>query len=192
MAFIILTASSGGNTQTFFDETTWSVDGGLSMPTGKAADAANLGFCVGFNGFYNFHPNLLIGARVGYNRWGGDEEKYEAGGDAADIDGHRSSFEILPQIRYLILPNEEEPINFFAQGGLGLYRMAYDIKVDYKSDELHDFSRDDASFELGICLGGGITLERGGLMYEIRPMYHIVFTEGDSFTYFTVTGGIAF
>jgi hypothetical protein len=192
LALVLLAAASNGGAQTFLDETTCAVDGGLSLPTGSAGDAANLGFCIGFSGFYNFRPNLLIGARLAYNRWGADEETYEVGGIAADADGHWSSFEIVPQVRYLIMPDETKYINFFAQGGLGLYRMAYDIDVDFKSDAIHDISVDDSSFELGICLGGGISLERGGMMYEIRPMYHIVFTEGDSFTYFAVTGGVAF
>ncbi len=190
LTFVIFAAASSA--QTFLDETTFSVDGGISLPTGDAGERANLGFCVGFNGFYEFRTNVLIGARVGYNRWGADEETFEATGHAADVDGHWSSFEIVPQVRYLIMPDETKIINFFGQAGLGLYRMAYDVKVDYTDDEIDDFSRDDASFDLGFCIGAGISLARGGFIYEIRPMYHIVFTEGDSFTYFAVTGGFAF
>jgi hypothetical protein len=190
LAFVVLASAS--NAQTFLDETSFSVDGGLSIPTGDAGEKANLGFCVGFNGFYEFRPNVLIGARVGYNRWGADEEIYENTGFAADADGHWSSFEIVPQVRYLIMPDETKAINFFGQAGLGLYRMAYDVEVDFTDDAIDDFKHDDATFELGFCIGGGISMARGGFNYEIRPMYHIVFTEGDAFTYFAVTGGFVF
>ena len=191
-SFMVLAAASSGGAQTFFDETTWSVDGGLSLPTGAAGDAANLGFCVGFNGFYHYNDFLLIGARVAYNRWGANEEQWEEAGFAADVDGHMSSFEVVPQVRYLIMPDGTRSLNFFGQAGLGIYRIATDVNVDFKSGPITSISAEEANFELGLCFGGGITLEKGGLKYEIRPMYHIVFTERDSFNYFTVTGGIAF
>jgi hypothetical protein len=190
-AFVVLAAASSGSAQSFLDETVWSFDAGLSLPTGSAADAANLGFCLGFNGFYTLRPSLLVGARIAYNRWGADEEQWE-GIWAANVDGHWSSFEIVPQVRYLINNDEMRDINFFGQGGLGIYRIASDLKIDYKNESIPSIDVEDSDFKLGIVLGGGITFGRGGRTYEVRPMYHIVFTEGDSFTYFAVTGGIAF
>ena len=190
--FTVIAAASTGGAQTFFDETTWSVDGGLSLPTGNAGDAANLGFCLGFNGFYQYNDFLFIGMRVGYNRWGADEEQWEEAGFAADVSGHLSSLEVVPQVRYLILPDEMRSVNFFGQAGFGIYRIASKVDIDFKSGPIASISADNANSELGFCLGGGLTMERGSLTYEIRPMYHIVFTEGDSFTYFAVTGGIAF
>lgn len=201
LSFMVLTAASNGsaqtaapsgNSQSFFDEITWIADGGLSLPTGDAGDAANLGFCIGFNGFYHYNEFLLIGMRVAYNRWGANEEQWESGGYAADVDGHWSSFEVVPQVRYLIMPDETRPVNFFGQAGLGIYRIATDVKIDFKSGPISSISVEKDNFELGLCLGGGITMEKGKFTYEIKPMYHIVFTEGDSFTYFAVTGGILF
>lgn len=192
LSLIICAVASNGGAQTFFELTTWSVDGGLSLPTGSAGDAANIGFCVGFNGFYHYNEFLHIGMRVGYNRWGADEEQWEESGFAADVDGHLSSFEVVPQVRYLIMPDDTRSLNFFGQAGLGIYRIASKVDVDFKSGPIGSISADEANFELGLCLGGGIMLERGGLTYEIRPMYHIVFTDGESFNYFAVTGGLAF
>ena len=182
---LLLCAASSAGAQTFLDDTMWSVDGGLSLPVGDAADGANLGFCIGFNGFYKYNDFLLIGARIGYNRWGANEEQWERGGFAADADGHMSSFEATALARYLILPDEMRLINFFAQAGIGAYRMSTNVDINYTSDVIGDISLDDSDFDLGICIGGGITLERGGLTYEIRPMYHRVFTQGDAFTYFS-------
>lgn len=191
-ACITLAAASGVGAQTFLEETTWSVDGGLSLPTGDAADAANLGFCLGFNGFYQYNEYLHFGMRLAYNRWGADEEEWESAGFAADIDGHWSSIEIVPQVRYMIKPDEMRPMNFFGQAGIGIYRIASDVEISYKSGPITSITAEEDEFELGLCLGGGITMERGNYKYEIRPMYHIAFTEGDAFTYFVVTGGVAF
>lgn len=175
--------------QSFMDEIEWSVDAGLAMPTGDFGDATNIGFSLGFNGFWAYTEQILIGGRIAYDRWGTDDD---IGGRGWDVEGHFSAIEVVPQVRYLITDDPTQRANFFGQGGIGFYRFAYDLEWD--SDlTTESYDDDDSEIDLGICLGGGVTIDTaGGRSFEIRPMYHIIFTEGDSSSFFALTVGYLF
>jgi hypothetical protein len=185
VSVVALIPFSGASAQSFFNELNYEVDAGLSMPTGDASDFYNMGFVLGGTAFYPYSDRIHLGMRLAYNRWGIDG----GGWLGSNVDGSASMMEFVPQIKYLFPTSETSAMGFFAQGGLGFYRYGYNVDVSYNGIDL---SYDDSSFNLGICLGGGVTLDRGGRKWFVRPMYHIVFTEGDSSKYLTLSFGLEF
>ncbi len=187
---LIIMPASGGAAESLLDKIAFSGDAGISMPLGDADDFYNVGFVVGVNGFYPYSDNIHFGGRVAYNRWGVEDE-----GWGENTEGYGSMMEFVPQVRYLFSPSETADKSFFLQGGLGFYRYAYDF--EWTGPDLHggtaEYSNDGSEIELGLCLGGGVAVElAGGSELEFKPMINIVFTEGESTKYFTLTVGMAF
>jgi hypothetical protein len=184
-SLLVLSPMSGARAESFLSKTLFEVDAGLSMPTGNLSDFYSLGFVIGATGFYPYSDRIHYGFRFAFNKWGIDD----GGWRGTDIDGSVSMMEFVPQVRYIFPTAETSKMGFFAQGGIGFYRYAYDVDITYDSDT---HTVDGSDFDLGLCLGGGVTLDQGGRTWLITPMYHIVFTEGDSSNYLTLTLGMAF
>ncbi|MBN1885087.1 MAG: outer membrane beta-barrel protein, partial [Candidatus Krumholzibacteriota bacterium] len=165
-AALCLLLAAPAAAQSVLDDIDWSVDAGIAMPTGDFGKAANTGFCFGVNGFWSYTERLLFGGRIAYDRWGVDEDM---GGRGWDVEGHFSAIEIVPQVRYLFTDDATQRANFFGQAGIGFYRFAFDL--EYDSDLTDDtWDSDDAEIDLGIALGGGVTIDTaGGRSFEIRP-----------------------
>lgn len=191
-ALIILpVAEAGAQTEagaeggSFFQSLTFSADAGLSMPMGDASELHSMGFVLGVNCFYPYTDAIHIGARIAYNFWGIDD----GGWAGNDIDGSSSMMEFVPQVRYLFPSDESSKMSFFGQAGLGFYRYAFDVDATI-GDDTYNF--DDSDFNLGLCFGGGMKINGGGRTWELRPMLHIVFTEGNSSTYLSLSFGTDF
>ncbi len=185
VSLVALIPFSGASAQSFINELNYEVDAGLSMPTGDASDFYNMGFVLGGTAFYPYSERIHFGLRLAYNRWGIDD----GGWLGSDVDGSVSMMEFVPQVKYIFPTAETSSMGFFLQGGLGFYRYAYNVDVTYMGMTVNN---DDSSFNLGICLGGGVTLDKGGRKWFIRPMYHIAFTEGDSAKYLSLSFGLEF
>ncbi len=187
---IVFSLTGSGRAGSIIDETTFGANVGISFPTGDAGDAYNMGFCLGVHGFYPYRDNIHIGGRFAYNRWGIDD--IMGGGAGCDADGHGSIIEVLPQVRYLFSRNETSNYGFFALGGLGFYRFGFDYEIDCPGT-MADGDYSDSEIKLGLCLGGGVTIgSEGGRIYEVIPVYNIVFTEDSNFTYLAISVGISF
>jgi hypothetical protein len=191
LSALLVMPVSGGRAESFLDEVTFGADAGLSMPMGNSGDLYSMGFVVGVNGFYPYRENILIGGRIAYNRWGIDS----GGWVGSNVDGSSSVMEFVPQVRYLFPTEEGKTMSFFGQGGLGFYRYAFNVDVenDLPLVGLQKYSYDDSAVNLGLCFGGGALFEQGsGRVWEVRPMIHVVFTEGESTTFLSLTVGTTF
>ncbi|HSG27155.1 MAG TPA: hypothetical protein VLA34_01655 [Candidatus Krumholzibacterium sp.] len=185
MLLSLTTAAFGQGEESFFDKLDCSFDAGLSMPMGDASELHSMGFAFGVNCLYPYTDEILIGLRIAYNRWGIDD----GGWVGSDVDGSSSMMEFVPQVRYLFPTDANSSFSFFTQAGIGFYRYAFDVDTTV-GDVTTNY--DDSDFNLGLCLGGGTMFEGAGRTWEIRPMAHIVFTEGNSTTYIGLTAGITF
>jgi hypothetical protein len=177
---------ASSDAQSIFDDLSFGLDAGFSVPMGDAADYHSMGLVVGLNCFYEYSENFQYGVRFAFNRWGIDD----AGWTGDDVDGSSSMMEFIPQVKYIFPRDEMSKFGFFGQGGIGFYRYAFD--VDVTVDPLPTVNYNDSDFNLGICLGGGLTIEGGGREWNITPMFNMVFTDNESTTYMTITIGTYF
>lgn len=173
------------------DRIEYTAKAGLSMPFGDLGDLFKMGFCLGIDGFTRYRDNIYIGGSITYNRWGIDSD---LGGDNAD--GSGSMIEFVPKVRYFFNMSEDTNKRFYAQGGLGFYRFAFDYEweTDFNIPGVPEetVKVDESEIDLGICFGGGIIIEQSeSFTWEIRPEVHIVFAD-DNANYFGLTGGFIF
>lgn len=185
LSLAIAISPAAASAESFLSDIEWSVDAGLSLPMGDMAELHSIGFVIGFNGFYPYSDALHFGGRIAYNYLGIDD----GGWVGSDVDGSSSMMEFVPMVRYLLPSKETSTMSFFLQGGLGFYRYAFDVEATIMDET---FNYDDSDTNLGICLGGGLSLDSGGRTFVFQPLINMVFTEGDSSTYITLTAGITF
>ncbi|MBN1164917.1 MAG: hypothetical protein JXB45_10085 [Candidatus Krumholzibacteriota bacterium] len=192
-AFIVI-GSGGGSAQSFLGEMTFSGDAGLSIPVSNSADQYGMGFVVGVNGFYPYRDNVHLGMRLAFNRWGADDGGWPAvpGTAPTEVSGASTIMEFVPQVRYLFNLENTQKINIFAQGGPGLYRYAYDVEASQASPPSKTVY-EDSTFDLGLCIGGGVAIrQESGRCWEIKPVFNVIFTKGESSTYLSLTAGVTF
>ncbi|MHB9030254.1 MAG: outer membrane beta-barrel protein [Candidatus Latescibacterota bacterium] len=157
-------------------------DAGVSFvqPTGDFGDSAfEPGFGIGGDVFYSLPalPNLGVGGRLAWNRFGVD--------DSVADGGNMSIIEILPSARYSFTPADSQ-FGFFGQAGVGLYHWSSTIEtvIGDVEDDGNDF---------GFAFGAGATGKFSDTMsFMLMPMYHIISTEDTSTTYFSLSFGIMF
>jgi len=187
-ALLIIIPISYTKAQGKLDMLEFSAGAGLSMPVGDAGDFYNTGLCLGLEGFYPYRDWVHFGGRIAYNRWGVDKGGWAL--PQADIDGSGSVMEFLPQAKFIINPNTMGTTVFFGQAGFGFYRFAWDVETTVNNNTT---SNEDSEFKLGLNLGGGVTVHQSEQWtWEIKPLFHIIFTEGSSTKYFSLLGGFTF
>jgi opacity protein-like surface antigen len=158
-------------------------DAGVSyvQPTGDFSDGFKGGFGIGGDVFYSLPmlPNLGLGGRLAWNRFGADDS-------VAGVDGgNMNIIEILPSARYSFTPADSQ-FGFFAQAGVGLYHWSSTIETAFG-----DF--DDDGNDFGFAFGAGATGKFSDTMsFMLMPMYHIISTEDTSTNYFSLSFGVMF
>lgn len=174
------------------------INAGVSQPIGSNADRWNTGFSVGGDGFIWVFDRLGIGGRFAYNRWSPDKDAFLDGFDAItdpDVKGSLMIFEIIPSAR--VRTNyETSPLNFFGQGGFGLYVIRTEaelsgLQLDSPVEDV--FNDGEWIGRWGFQLGAGVSL--GSSRYfsvDIFPLYNIVFNSDRAFQYFTGNVGLSF
>jgi hypothetical protein len=175
----------------------FGVNGGLSWPFDEGADDFNVGFAVGANGFLVATPNLLIGGRVAYNRWGIDESEIGFQNPEvlfADVDGATHVIELIPSVR-LRSNMEDFLLNVFAQAGVGVYIRAAHASIEgFVDDTRVDRDvYDDTDGRLGLQAGGGISLGAAGRFgLELYPLYNLIFESDEELSqYITFNLGVS-
>lgn len=178
--FLTVFAALSGHAQISFDAAI-----SYDQPTGDFGDAYDPGFGIGGDIFYMLPsiPNLGVGGRLAWNRFGVSDEMKDAW---FWEDGNESIIEILPSVRYSFTPPESQ-FGFFGQAGIGMYYSSC------SGDIVGGGSEDDSSTDFGFCIGGGATGKfTDTLSFMIMPMYHIISTEDNSTTYFSLNFGVLF
>ncbi len=158
-----------------------SFDAGATFvqPTGDFGDGYKAGFGLGGDVFYALPmlPNLGLGGRLAWNRFGVD--------DKVAKDGNMSIIEILPSARYSFTPADSQ-FGFFGQAGVGLYHWSSSIETPFGDYE------DDGN-DFGFAFGAGATGKFTDTMsFMLMPMYHIISTEDTNTTYFSLSFGVLF
>ncbi len=176
----------------------FGINGGISKTVDAAADEFNLGFDVGAHGFIELMPNLLLGMRVAYNRWGADDEEisdiFENLSDA-DVEGSTHIIELLPSVR-ITSAAEMSPLNFFGQLGLGAYVRTGEVTAEGLGplgEAVTESAYGDTDVRLGVQIGAGIAVgDIQTITIEVFPMYNVLFETDDSRRqYFTVNVGVS-
>jgi hypothetical protein len=153
----------------------------FGQPTGDFGDGFNAGFGIGGDVFYSLPalPNLGLGGRLAWNRFGADD------GIAGVDGGNMSVIEVLPSVRYSFTPSEAQ-FGFFGQAGVGLYHWSSTIETAFG-----DMENDGNDF--GFAFGAGATGKFSDTMsFMLMPMYHIISTEDTNTTYFSLSFGVMF
>ncbi|MFP4163300.1 MAG: outer membrane beta-barrel protein [Chitinispirillaceae bacterium] len=197
-AVITLTCAAGLSAQ----ELKLSLDAGISRPTRTEIDNYNWGYSLGGNVLFTITDNLFLGGRIAYNRWGPDESAFldraDPTGiiDSADVSGEATIVEVVPIAR-LSTNYPLSPVNFFVQGGAGLYVMNLETTVtgvDQEEEPFEQIFGEDEQYRFGAQLGAGLMLGSPDyLSVELYPAYHLIFNkngDGETFQYFTVNLGI--
>ncbi len=195
VALLLTTAVNTSAQQLFL-----SVDAGLSRPTGSEFDNYDYGYSLGGNLLFYITDNFRLGGRVAYNRWGPDEaaflDRVDPLGivDSANVTGDASIVEILPLAR-LLTNYPLSPVNFFVQGGAGLYILNMETTVsgnDTNNVAVEEVFGKNNQYKFGAQLGAGLLLGSPDfLTIELYPAFNLIFNnEGDTFQYFTVNLGI--
>ncbi|MHB9027838.1 MAG: hypothetical protein ACYC9O_03640 [Candidatus Latescibacterota bacterium] len=169
------------------------VNGGASVPTGDNAKAWDMGYSIRGWGYNHLTPNLLLGLGMDVN-WYSLDNMGIVLGDSYGVDWDNSGYmfmiEIGPTLRLQSSQAETKAVSFFGEAGMSFFRMSQSGTVrasnGYSSDSF-SFAYDDN--DIGLSLGGGMTLGTGATRFEILPMIHLPF---DNDPYFTLTGGIVF
>ncbi|MBD3317381.1 MAG: hypothetical protein GF344_16455, partial [Chitinivibrionales bacterium] len=114
----------------------FGASGGFSWPIDERADAFKPGWNAGVHGFLVATPNLLLGGRVAYHRWGLDKAEIIAQNPVivnrllgVDIDGATNVVELMPAVR-LRSNMQDWIVNLFAQAGVGVYIRATNASVE--------------------------------------------------------------
>ncbi|MHB9030202.1 MAG: hypothetical protein ACYC9O_15655 [Candidatus Latescibacterota bacterium] len=152
----------------------FDVNLGLALPMGDLGDVSGTGFSIGADGFlwtFDSVPELKLGGRVAYNKFG--EEDFGPG-----VSSSASIIEIVPSVRYM-LPSSGN-IGFFGQAGVGLFLKSVSAETPFGD-------ADDSETDLGITVGGGVTFAAGGVNLVAMPLLHLT---GDN--YFTLSIGALF
>jgi hypothetical protein len=177
-----------------------SLNGGVSQPFGLEYNDYSTGFAVGANGMLWLWEQIGIGGRIGYSRWGADEDVWLDRVESlisGSVDGSTSILEFIPagRIRTVF---EDSPVNLFGQFGFGLYLISQSAELTGTLSNgtaiQGDLTGTDWRARWGFSVGPGISLGLGSesiLSVEILPLYNIVFDSGDAFNYFTGNVGIS-
>ena len=176
-----------------------TIDGAISKATGEYYNQFNWGFAAGGHLLYYLNSHILVGARTAYIRYTPNESNFIDNTDnllIGDVDGYAYIIEAVPSIR--VTTNfTMNPINFFAQGGAGVFIVNDKVTVsdpsegDPKQDETFG---EGARGRFGFSLGGGISFGTPEhISVDLLPLFNIVFL-GDNVTlnYFTFNLGLAF
>jgi len=157
----------------------FDVNVGAALPMGDIGDVSGTGFAIGADGFLftvDSLPQLKIGGRIAYNKFG---EKEYGWGWGSKAKSNISILEIVPTVRYM-LPSSGN-LGFFGQAGVGLFHKSVSVDIPTWGES------SDSETDFGITLGGGVTFTAGGFKLVAMPLLHLC---GD--TYLNVNVGVLF
>ncbi len=188
--FALITLVASALSLTHAQNFIWSLGGGVSQPIGTESQNFELGFNASTDFFLLVSPQLQLGGHIALNRWAphnlfnGDLDR--------PIQNAITLYEIVPSAR-LSTANEYELINFFIQGGAGLY---FKQQIPATLDQLTSPSLPDSlAFErhIGFNLGAGISLgDMNFMTVEILPLYHYLIAEEKRLRYFSIGVALSF
>ena len=173
-------------------------EGAVSKAAGENYNLFNWGFAVGGDLLFYLDDNLMVGARAAFVRWSPvDSEFLKNVGNLfnGQVSGNVTTVEILPIIR-LTTNYPLSVINFFAQGGAGLYIVNTQVTVSGTSgtDSLiqESFGK-NARGRFGYSVGAGFTFGSPEFIsIDLYPLFNLVFLENSNrLKYFTFNIGLA-
>jgi hypothetical protein len=172
---------------------TMELNTGFSQPIGPNFGEWNTGYSVGGDGFVWIFDLLGLGARVGYDQWSPNESN-ELSGNGDNTPGLASIFEFIPSFR--MRTGNTVPVNFFTQGGFGLYLLHSKTELNGMALGLpmqNGFDAGNWKGRFGFSLGGGIAFgDHKGLAVNLFPLYHFVLNNSTALQYFSANAGLYF
>ena len=138
------------------------------------------GLAFGAGYFRSASPSFQWGVEASYDNLGSLE--YD-NGNTADNTTSGKVFRVSPEVRMnfgsMVGPN------FFAQGGVGLYNVSFNMEDSVIGN------LDDSSSEVGFNLGAGVGFPVGpSTRMNVTGQYHSVATEGESTNYLAFRAGV--
>lgn len=156
---------------------------GASMPMGDFGDAVNTGWHL--NGFGEFRPDnfpVTLRGELGYHKFGSNT----ISGGGFSVEQEASIIPVVANAIF-VLPSESTT-RFHLLGGLGMYRLKYEVETNVPG-----FDGSGTSTDFGINLGGGVTFplgQRVDVVAEAR--FHSIFSEGSNANMIPLSIGFRF
>lgn len=183
---VLLMAVSLTQAQTDKGKIAIGVGGELAIPSGDAADAADLG--MGFGGSarveYGFSDKLVGFADVGYLIWPGDEVTQSSGfGQSTTVTWDWSAITVLGGVKYFFSKG------FYVMGQLGIHSFTFDMEVTGAGSQFFQGGSSSDS-EFGFGAGAGYELPLGKTMaLDLTAKYVLAASD---FNYIGVRAGLKF
>jgi opacity protein-like surface antigen len=172
------------------------LEGGMSIPTGDAADVANNGFHLGADGTYMVVPEFGIGVGLAYHHWAGSDDLNAAtdallsallGTVVTGSQWNWSAFQATLHGR-LVAPTQG-PVSPWLQAGFGVYNVKLKLEALGQSDA-------ENKSKLGLNVGAGLDFRtQTSARVGVGATYHYIPTKDDfgaNFTAFTVAAHVRF
>ena len=156
-----------------------SFTGGIAKAIGDGSNEMKLGLNLEGTIYNKLNKIVYLGGKFGFNRW----SIKDLGIIEADIEAHIAYLEFAGILRVNI-PIVEN-VNFFFEPSPGLYVGIAKATVTYYGESRSD---SDSETDFGLSLATGFDIYN----FEIKPEFKIVFTEGESTKWFTITAGFNF
>ncbi len=179
-----------------FKRSSFSIGGGVSLPTGEGSRFWHTGWYLGFGAYGYLNRNIMLGGMISYHRWTPDEAELTEfmdnlgfRGISWDISGGASIFAIVPSIKVMGPWTETQSVNVFGQLGFGLFMIDFDgtVRGTYLGKTLQERLKETTT-KPGFSISAGIVIGKmGDLRFEIVPSYNIIFTDEEN-THFVTIG----
>ncbi len=184
--FVMLIAVSLTQAQT--EKGHWAIGAGaeVALPSGDAADAADLG--TGFGGTarveYGFSDKLVGFADVGYLMWGGDDVTISSGfGSSTTVSYDWSAIVVMGGVKYFFSKG------LYAMAQLGIHSFTFDSEVTGAGSSFFSGgSTSDSEFGFGGGLGYELMLGKS-LMLDLNAKYMLAASD---FNYIGIRAGVKF
>jgi hypothetical protein len=183
LVFVTLFSSSFVNSQ----QLRLGIDGAVSNIVGSNLSEFNWGFAVGGHLLFYIDDNILIGIRSAYNRWTPDKGDFSSSVSdlfSGDVKGSAWAVEIIPTLR-LTTNYPMSFVNFFVQGGAGLYIL--NDKITFSGTSAVDAAPVEEVFgdgtrgRFGLQAGGGFSFgSPQSISVDLFSLYNIIFAGNES------------
>lgn len=142
---------------------------GMSKAVGEGSESWNIGLNFEATVYGELSKYVSIGGKVGYNRFSLKK--------IPSVDGSLQFWELSP-IAKVSFPIVSK-IKCFLESSAGLYLTIGELKVD-------QYLLSDSEINFGLSFASGFDIS----IFEIKPGFKVVFTEGSASKWFTTSVGI--
>jgi hypothetical protein len=184
--FLLFIAVSLSHAQVAKGKFAIGVGGEVVLPSGDAADLADIGtgFGASARAEYGISKNLAAFAYVGYLMWPGEETTQDLGfGQTAKASWDWSAITVFGGVKYYFNKS------LYAMAQLGIHSFTFDYEVSGSGAASGASGGSSSDSEFGYGVGAGYELPIGKMMLDLTAKYMLAASD---FNYIGVRAGVKF